>query len=610
MPQGGLAQVLTQADAPEELVKIARRAEADPEQREELYTLAAEALMGEAGIPKKDQAKQVLLFDGGYVEKAEGGLADAAESVRSAGRGKDEVLLHVSPGEYDTLVEMWGEPTINPDTGIPEYGLKKWLKKGKKALKKVVKSKAFKLLAPIALNVFAPGVGAMIGAKLGVGSMMGNALVRGGLGAVSGGKKGAIKGAFAGAAGTKGVAGELGSKFGLSGKTADVVGKALIKGGGTALAGEGFGRGAIQGGLEAYSGMGAEEMGQGIREKFGITAGIGMPPAQGGLASIAGSVGDAATAIPGGSAALAPGAAGPVAGGPAAGGLDIAGGLGDIGKLAKKYALPALLGAGALKGQGEYEEAAPPWEDGGGSFGESLPQIAPQNRSFVGLPSEEDYYTYGQVGSPQSGQHLFIDPPTPFGQPMAPDAPGAPPPGAQPGGGGITGQLYAGKGQAQPGALGQVGGLSEEQLRSLLSSGVRGFQRGGEYNYWEQNEDVPNTTPGVSARGRYVKGEGNGRSDDIPARLSDGEYVIDAESVALLGDGSGDAGAQRLDEMRKNLRKHKAKNLGKGEFSHKAKHPDQYMGKLRRRAKTYEHGGVHNVAGSGPSSGPTAGGNI
>lgn len=232
----------------------------------------------------------------------------------------------------------------------------------------------------------------------------------------------------------------------------------------------------------------------------------------------------------------------------------------------------------------------------------------------MGLPSQEDYFTYGQAGSPQSGQHLFIDPPTPFGQPVGqgapPGAPGAPPPGAVPTGNPM--QPYAVPGAPQ-GALGQIGQLSEEQLRAMMEGErgyMEGYQRGGEFNFWEQNEDVPNTAPGVSARGRYVKGKGNGRSDDIPARLSDGEYVIDAESVALLGDGSGDAGAQRLDEMRKNLRKHKGKNLGKGEFSHKAKHPDQYMGKLRRRAKTYEHGGVHNVAGSGPPSGLSIGDNV
>jgi hypothetical protein len=114
-----------------------------------------------------------------------------------------------------------------------------------------------------------------------------------------------------------------------------------------------------------------------------------------------------------------------------------------------------------------------------------------------------------------------------------------------------------------------------------------GYQQGGVYDYWSQNMDVPQAAPSVAASGRYVKGQGTGRSDDIPARLSDGEYVMDAESVALLGDGSGDAGARRLDEMRRNLRKHKAQNLKKGGFSHKAKQPHQYMAqggmaKLRR----------------------------
>ena len=37
--------------------------------------------------------------------------------------------------------------------------------------------------------------------------------------------------------------------------------------------------------------------------------------------------------------------------------------------------------------------------------------------------------------------------------------------------------------------------------------------------------------------------------------LSDGEYVIDAPTVAALGDGSTKAGARRLDDMRKQIRK-------------------------------------------------------
>lgn len=74
-----------------------------------------------------------------------------------------------------------------------------------------------------------------------------------------------------------------------------------------------------------------------------------------------------------------------------------------------------------------------------------------------------------------------------------------------------------------------------------------------------------------------VEGPGTGRSDDIPAVLSDGEYVIDAETVALLGDGSSKAGAKKLDEMRVKVRKHKGKNLAKGKFSVDAKRPEKYM---------------------------------
>lgn len=57
--------------------------------------------------------------------------------------------------------------------------------------------------------------------------------------------------------------------------------------------------------------------------------------------------------------------------------------------------------------------------------------------------------------------------------------------------------------------------------------------------------------------GSAVEGPGDGQSDDIPAMLADGEYVIDAETVAMLGNGSNKAGAKKLDEFRMNIRSHK-----------------------------------------------------
>ncbi len=74
-----------------------------------------------------------------------------------------------------------------------------------------------------------------------------------------------------------------------------------------------------------------------------------------------------------------------------------------------------------------------------------------------------------------------------------------------------------------------------------------------------------------------VNGPGTGRSDDIEALLSDGEYVIDAETVALLGDGSSKAGAQKLDDLRVKIRKHKGQKLAQGRFSANAKKPEAYL---------------------------------
>jgi hypothetical protein len=47
--------------------------------------------------------------------------------------------------------------------------------------------------------------------------------------------------------------------------------------------------------------------------------------------------------------------------------------------------------------------------------------------------------------------------------------------------------------------------------------------------------------------GFYACGGGTGQSDDIPAMLHDGDYVMDAETVSALGDGSSKAGREVLE---------------------------------------------------------------
>ncbi len=102
------------------------------------------------------------------------------------------------------------------------------------------------------------------------------------------------------------------------------------------------------------------------------------------------------------------------------------------------------------------------------------------------------------------------------------------------------------------------------------------FFRNDQSKYY-LNDTVMVARGGIMDAPGYVNGPGNGRDDVINARLSDGEYVIDAESVSMLGDGSNAAGAEMLDDMRKKLRMHKGKVLAKGEFSPDAKSPLEYM---------------------------------
>jgi hypothetical protein len=73
------------------------------------------------------------------------------------------------------------------------------------------------------------------------------------------------------------------------------------------------------------------------------------------------------------------------------------------------------------------------------------------------------------------------------------------------------------------------------------------------------------STPAFAAGGmppRFLSGGGDGMSDDIPAtingnqeaRLADGEFVVPADVVSHLGNGSSKAGAKQLYSMMDKVR--------------------------------------------------------
>lgn len=70
------------------------------------------------------------------------------------------------------------------------------------------------------------------------------------------------------------------------------------------------------------------------------------------------------------------------------------------------------------------------------------------------------------------------------------------------------------------------------------------------------------TFPNTTMTGKYLRGKTDGQADQIPAvingvqpaRLSDGEYVIPADVVAMLGGGNNEAGASALEQMLSRVR--------------------------------------------------------
>ncbi len=526
---------------------------------------------------------------------ARGGLTVAARRAMTGGRGGDSELVHVNRREREMLRRAGGSGQINPNTGLREYRLK---------LGKILKA-----IAPIALSFIAPGIGTAIGGAIsgglglgltagGIGqSILGSAAIGAGLGALGGGARGALTGAVTGGLGS-GLGGVVGSAIpglGLEGPMANVVGSSLI---GAGLAGA-TGRNPLSGALRGAVGAGVGELagGLGTQATNAGSAGLGRGLTAAGAGfgtALAGGMDPRAAAVAGGLSGLAAGMIPP---------------------------RPSQAVVENLTNPLEARLVTQP--DGSMSFAPGTSGTMPDGRPGVYRLNETtgrmevrplpgNYALNPQTNrvefTPQQQQPGVMDAfRTALGMPAATPTTAT---GGQQQGGGLGNLL---SGNLAPllagGALlaGQSGGsqqqvpaatrnLTPQQQEYLNRPGVtwdwNRIQRdaatsgmtldqymatnwnrvsAGEYNVQRMAQG------GLSALSRFVRGGGTGRSDEISAKLSDGEYVIDAETVAMLGDGSSKAGAQRLDQMRENIRQHKGKALSKGKFSPDAKSPLTYL---------------------------------
>ena len=119
------------------------------------------------------------------------------------------------------------------------------------------------------------------------------------------------------------------------------------------------------------------------------------------------------------------------------------------------------------------------------------------------------------------------------------------------------------------GVTGYEGQLPTAEVvqRPILLSKIKGI--GGDYTFAEGGIA---TLGSYSDGGQLLKGPGDGMSDNIPAkigevqpaRLADGEFVIPADVVSHLGNGSTDAGAKQLYAMMDKIRKARTGNKKQG----------------------------------------------
>jgi len=461
----------------------------------------------------------------------------AAEHLKSKGRGSDTELIHMTKGEIRGLRQLalahGGDLTINPETGLPEAGYL---------------TKILPVVAAAAATYFTAGAAApLLETSLGVSAATAGLMAGAGAGALIGGTSSALQGGDFG----------RGALFGGLG-------------------------GALSGGLGAYDAAAPleapvinPETGAQLTQVAGPgvpmpqatpTPSSVMPTAEGLPQQVAG---------PGVSMNSIPSTPNPT---PSTSGLrneygdpyealkaptptpkpSYYSGLGDgMSDMAKKAAILAAPGIGAQMGLNPLNTGQVPT----GQSTSTLKTLSPNFRAYEPArpnPYAADVYKYpdykknpyngmagggavafanrGIVDLPRSsgadvGTYTDTDPNT-----AKLDA--------------YNAALYNFKKRANKAGMGKDAvKLSEiKQLGDVEEAAAGGVMHG---------------IGGYSDGGRMLKGPGDGMSDSIPAtigsrqpaRLADGEFVVPADVVSHLGNGSTDAGAKRLYGMMDKIRK-------------------------------------------------------
>jgi len=468
---------------------------------------------------------QDSLVQEGY---SRGGLRVAGKQLGRMGQGGDTMLAHINPREAEVLRRMGGQGTVNPNTGLQEY----------KGLKNIIR-----VALPIALSIVAPGLGTAIGTAIGLGTgtaaaVAGGALLGGATSFVTGGDPllGALTGGIGGAA--SGLSESLGAFANISEPTAN-----LLVGAGTgaltsAIRGGNIAQGAMLGAAGSMFKPQIENASKSVVNSLKNTfspmtnavSNFTSPITQGFSTDTTpySGISDAVFSEQGLPVAdtfvdtntydfMAPNPSmASYSDSELMGGENVGDSQGILSRLSN------VIGSDTAKVGGIVALLAS--MDGGSGSGVEMPQFTPEQEEYFNRNLATWDWNKIQAMANSKGTSV-----TEF----------------------ITNPKFRSEANS---------GMFDQQPSYVQSFASQRYARGG-----------------LSAIPGYATGSGDGRADLINARLSDGEFVIDAESVSMLGNGSNKAGAKMLNDMRKNLRSHKGKALADGRFSPDAKSPLEYM---------------------------------
>jgi len=478
-------------------------------------------------------------------------LKIAAEHLKSKGRGPDTELIHMTKGEIKGLRQLalahGGDLTINPETGLPEAGFL---------------SKILPIVAAGALTYFTAGAAApLIGEALGVSAATSGLLAGAGAGALIGGASAGLQGGDIGRGALfGGLGGALSGGLGAY-DAAPVIDAATINPETGAemlktIPNPDYNAGLagttqtipnpLNPPLPPPTAAGIQAAAPGMSEAARIEALNNLAQGQGVFA-------EGSAALPGQTPNLTP---------PQYSTAELAkyakpdsyySGLGSsMTDMAKKAAILGAPGIGAQMGVGPENLKTPEEEKS------RLGRISPNFRASVpGQPNPyytaqyEDYKKnpYGMAdGGPVAfaNRGIVQDLPRSSGADVGTYTDTDPNTNKLDA---YNAALYTMKKRASKAGMGKNAVALPEikQLGDVEEAASGGIMRG---------------IGGYSDGGRMLKGPGDGMSDSIPAtigskqpaRLADGEFVVPADVVSHLGNGSTDAGAKRLYGMMDKIR--------------------------------------------------------